>query len=121
MEEIDVNKGVITAINAVILLGLPFMLGWHVKQAKKQIHLSDAWMMQIIIIFVYCLAISAEIPALWVRWVSYYRLKLDLPDLLYALNTWDRWLHLVLYIFLFLLTYTFTRKKIPGIIRDTLS
>lgn len=119
MEEIDVNKAIITGINIIILLGLPCMLAWHIKKARSKSHLSDEWMVQILIIFVYAIAISAEIPALWARWISYYQLNLKLPQLMYVLNTWDRYLHLFLYVVLFMLTYTFTRNKVPKIIRDT--
>lgn len=120
MKEIDVNKAVITAINTVILLGLPVMLGWHIAQAKRLIHKSEPWIIQILIIFVYALAICAEIPALWSRWIAYYELKMQMPEGLYKLTTWDRWNHLVLYVAMFLLTYTFTRKKAPKIVSDTL-
>lgn len=119
--ETEVNKAVITAINAIILLGLPIMMGWHIAQVKKKFHLSDEWIIQILIIFVYALSICAEIPALWARWIAYYQMKMVLPDGIYKLVTWDRWNHLCLYVVLFLLTYTFTRKKVPQIVRNTLS
>jgi len=105
--EIDFYRLGITLINVVVLAGLPGMLIWHIVQAKKQDHLSDGWMVQILIIFVYGLAISAEIPALWSRWIAYYTLDLKLPPILYALSGWDRWLHLFFYVILFLLTAPF--------------
>lgn len=120
MNEIDVNKAVITAINVIIILGLPCMLTWHVSRAKKLMHKSEDWITQILIIFVYGLAISAEIPALWIRWQAYYVLHIKLPDSIYKLSTWDRWGHLIMYVALFMLTYTFTRKKIPKIVTDTI-
>lgn len=120
MNEIDVNKAVITGINVLILLGLPCMFAWHIGQAKRLLHKSEDWIVQILIIFVYGLAISAEIPALWIRWQAYYVLHIQLPDSMYKLSTWDRYGHLMLYVALFLLTYTFTRKKIPQIVTDTL-
>lgn len=120
MNEIDVNKAVITVINVIILLGLPVMLGWHIGQAKRLIHKSEPWIIQILIIFVYALAICAEIPALWSRWIAYYELKMPLSDGLYKLTTWDRWSHLMVYAALFMLTYSFTRKKAPKIVSDTL-
>lgn len=121
MGEIEVNKSVITIVNIVILMGLPFMFAWHIKQARKKEHLSDDWIIQILIIFVYGIALCAEIPALWSRWEAYYVIKMQMPEGLYKLTTWDRWNHLCFYVVLFLMTYTFTRKKIPKIIRDTLS
>jgi hypothetical protein len=120
MNESDINKAVITGINIVILLGLPIMFAWHIKQAKQLIHKSEDWIVQILIVFVYGLAICAEIPALWSRWIAYYTLKMPLPDGLYKLTTWDREGHAVFYAALFLLTYTFTRKKAPKIVTDTL-
>lgn len=120
MNEIDVNKAFITAINVLILLGLPVMFAWHISRAKRLIHKSEDWIIQILIIFVYGLAITAEIPALWSRWYAYYTLQMKLPDVLYKLSTWDRWSHLIFYVVLFLLTYTFTRKKVPQIVTDTL-
>ena len=120
MNEIDVNKAVITAINVIILLGLPIMFGWHIARAKKLIHKSEDWVTQILIIFVYGLAILAEIPALWSRWEAYYVLKLQLTEGMYKLTTWDREGHAVFYVTLFLLTYTFTRKKIPQIVTNTI-
>lgn len=120
MNEIDVNKAVITIINVLILLGLPAMFGWHIGQAKRLIHKSEEWIIQILIIFVYGLSICAEIPALWSRWIAYYELKMTLSDSMYKLTTWDRWNHLIMYVAMFLLTYTFTRKKAPKIVSDTL-
>ncbi len=121
MGEIEINKAVITAVNMLILMGLPFMFMWHIRQARKQVHLSDDWIIQILIIFTYGIAICAEIPALWSRLEAYYVLKMRMPEGLYKLTTWDRWNHLCFYVVLFLLTLTFTRKKVPKIIRDTLS
>ena len=121
MNEIDVNKAVITLINVIILLGLPSMLGWHVTQAKRKLHKSDDWITQILIVIVYALAINAEIPALWSRWEVYYIQKLPLSKGLYFLTTWDREGHAIFYVALFFLTYTFTRKHIPQVIRDTLA
>lgn len=121
MYEIQLSKTIITVINIIILMGLPLMFWWHVRQARKKDHLSEDWMMQIIIIFTYGVAICAEIPALWVRWVSYYQLNIVLPEGVYKLSTWDRWNHACFYVVLFLLTHTFTKKKVPKIIRDTLS
>lgn len=121
MHEIEVSKAVITAINIVILLGLPWMFYWHVRQVKKQRHLSDDWIIQILILFVYSIAITSEIPALWARWVAYYEVKLNMPDSMYKLAAWDRWEHLLGYIALFLLTHTFTKKTIPKPVRDFLS
>jgi hypothetical protein len=120
MNEIDVNKAVITIINVLILLGIPVMFGWHIAQAKRLLHKSEDWIVQILIIFVYGLAICAEIPALWARWIAYYSLNMKLPDSIYKLSSWDRWNHLIFYAALFLLTYTFTRKKAPKIVSDTL-
>lgn len=120
MNEIDVNKGVITAINILILLGLPCMFAWHIGQAKRLIHKSEDWIIQILIVFVYGLAICAEIPALWIRWYAYYTLNMKMPDVVYKLSTWDRWSHCIFYIVLFMLTYTFTRKKLPKIVTDTI-
>ena len=120
MNEIEVNKAVITVINILILLGLPCMFAWHIGQAKRLLHKSEEWVIQILIIFVYGLAICAEIPALWSRYKSYYVLHLQMPDAIYKLSTWDRWGHLIFYVVLFMLTYTFTRKKIPRIVTDTL-
>ena len=121
MNDIDVSKAFIIGICSVILLGLPFMFWWHVKQARKQPHLSDDWMIQIMILMAYATAITAEIPAIWSRIIAYYFLKMQIPDGLYKLTAWDRWEHLLFYCFLFLLTYTFTRKAIPKPIRDMLS
>lgn len=120
MTEISVNKAVITAINILILSGLPIMALWHYKQAKKKEHLSYDWMVQIMIIFLYIMCISAEIPALWSRWKAYYELRTQLPDVMYKLTTWDRWSHLLAYLVLFLLTHTITSKKVPKIVKDTL-
>ncbi len=120
MNEIDVNKAVITVINVLILLGLPVMLAWHISQAKRLMHKSEPWIIQILIVFVYSLAIAAEIPALWSRWEAYYNLHIVIPKTLYILTTWDREGHALFYAAFFLLTYTFTRKKAPSIIRDTL-
>jgi hypothetical protein len=121
MGEIEVNKLVITITNIAILAGLPCMLTWHIRQAKKQVHMSNDWVVQILIIFAYMVAIGAEIPALWARWKAYYVYKMDIPDSLYVLSTWDRYNHLFFYVIFFILTYSFTRKKVPNIIRDTLS
>ena len=121
MHDIDVSKAVITVINIIILLGLPGMFIWHVKQVKRCPHLSPDWMIQILILFVYMIAISAEIPALVARWIAYYELRMKLPQILYMLSTWDRWNHLFFYVALFLLTHTFTKKQVPQIIRDFLS
>lgn len=120
MNELDVNKAVITAINILILLGLPIMFMWHIGYAKRLIHKSEEWITQILIIFVYGLAICAEIPALWSRWLAYYSMHLPMSGDLYKLTTWDRWSHMIFYVVLFLLTYTFTRKKIPQIVKDTI-
>lgn len=121
MQEIEVNKAVITIINILILLGLPCMFTWHVRQTKIKPHLSDDWIIQILILFLYGAAICAEIPALWVRWEAYYIYHIKLPEGMYKLATWDRWAHLIVYVVMFFLTYTFTKKKIPQVIRDTLS
>lgn len=120
-QEIEVSKAAITAINVIILMGLPYMFFWHIKQARSKDHLSYDWMVQILIIFVYGIAITAEIPALWIRLISYYQLKLVIPEGLYKLTTWDRWSHLCEYAALFLLTFTVTKRKVPKIVRDTLS
>gem|GEM_PF-1947717 len=121
MHDIDVSKATITIINVVILLGLPLMFIWHVKQVKRCKHLSDDWMIQILILFVYMVFMEAEIPALWARWIAYYQLKMKLPQALYVLSTWDRWGHMFGYSCLFLLTHTFTMKRIPKVVRDMLS
>lgn len=120
MNDIGVQKCVITIINIIILLGLPFMLAWHWHRAIKEVHKSEAWLTQLLCIFVYFIAICSEIPALWSRWYSYYTIKLQIPEMLYTLSAWDRWSRLVFYVFLFVLTYTFTRKKTPKIISDTI-
>jgi len=120
MNENDVNKAVITAINVIILLGLPIMFGWHINRAKRLMHKSDEWIIQILIIFTYGLAICAEIPALWIRYEAYYVMHMKIPEGMYKLTTWDRWGHAIFYVVLFLLTYTFTRKKVPQIVTDTL-
>lgn len=121
MNEIDVNKAVITAINGVILMWLPCMLVWHIVQIRKFIHLSYDWTVQLLIIFCYCLAVNCEIPALWSRLYAYYNLKLTMPELLYTLTTWDRWGHVLFYAFFSLLTVIVTRKSIPQPIKDILS
>lgn len=120
MQEIDVNKAVITAINVIILLGLPVTLGWHVSQVKSKKHLSDEWIIQLMIVFLYIVAICAEIPALWARFDAYYVYKMVIPDALYKLSTWDRWNHLLYYAIFIIFTVTVTRKTIPKVIRETL-
>ena len=121
VHDIDVSKAVITVINVLILMGLPMMFIWHVRQVKRCQHLSPDWMIQILILFVYMIAISAEIPALIARWIAYYQIHMKLPQILYMLSTWDRWNHLFFYVALFLLTHTFTKKHVPKVIRDFLS
>lgn len=118
--DIEVSKVVITAINVIILLGLPFMLGWHIRRMVKTNHGSYDWMMQLIIVFLYVIAISSEIPALWSRWVAYYELKMQIPEKLYVITMWDRWLRAIFYIFFFVFTFAFTVKRVPKVISDTL-
>lgn len=121
MGETEVNKAIITAINAIILLGLPGMLIWHIRRVKTKKHLSDEWIIQLMFVFLYIISITAEIPALWVRWESYYVYNLPTPESLYKLTTWDRWSHLIFYVVLMVLSSTITRKKIPAIIKDTIA
>jgi len=120
MQEIDVNKAVITAINVIVLLGLPVTLGWHISQVKTKRHLSDDWIIQLLIVFLYATAICAEIPALWARFDAYYIHKMIIPDSLYKLTTWDRFNHLFFYAIFIVFTVTVTRKTIPKVIRETL-
>lgn len=120
-EDIELSKIAISALNMIILVGLPFMFGYHVKQARRRKHLSDGWIIQILIIFAYSVAIFAEIPAFWGRFLSYYIYRVDMPDVLYTLTTWDRTGHLFFYAVLMLLTHTFTSNYIPKSIRNMLS
>ena len=120
MEELNWDKAVITAINVLILSGLPIMLGWHVRQAKRQSHHSYEWQIQIFTIFLYMLAISCEIPALWARAIAYYQYHMYIPSVLLKLSAWDRWGRLLFYAVFFFYTYTIARKKMPQIVSDTL-
>lgn len=120
-EDIELSKIAISAVNFIILLGLPCMMGWHIVNARRRVHLSDGWMIQILIIITYAVAIFSEIPALWSRWLAYYVYQIKMPDIIYTLSSWDRTGHLCLYAMFMLLTYTFTSNYIPKAVRDILS
>jgi hypothetical protein len=120
-EDIELSKIAISALNFLILIALPCMLGWHITQARRRKHLSDGWIIQILIVFTYSVAIFAEIPALWARFLAYYIYRVEMPDILYTLATWDRTGHLFLYAVMMLLTHTFTSNYIPKSIRNMLS
>ena len=121
ISEIDVYKIIITAINVVILLWLPCMVVWHILQMKKAKNLSYEWVVQLLFVFCFCLAVNCEIPALWSRYIAYYKMHMTLPEGLYFLTSWDRWGHVLEYAFFSLTTIIVTRKHVPKIIMDTLS
>lgn len=120
-EDIELSKIAISALNVIILMALPAMWLWHVNQARRRKHLSDGWIIQILIVFAYSTAIFAEIPALWGRFLAYYVYDVKMPDVVYTLATWDRTGHLFFYAVLMLLTHTFTSNYIPKSIRNMLS
>lgn len=120
-EDIELSKIAITVINWVILMGLPIMFIWHIKHAKKRKHLSDGWIIQILIIFAYGVAMFCEIPALWSRYLAYYVYQINMPDIIYTLSTWDRTGHLCYYAVFMLLTHVFTSNYIPKKVRDILT
>jgi hypothetical protein len=120
MQETDVTKAVITAINVIILILLPIMAAWHICRIKKFEHASYDWWMQILVVLSYGAAINAEIPALWSRWKSYYVWHIQIPEAAYTLTTWDRWSHALYYILFMFITWALTKKRVPSIITETI-
>ena len=118
--ENDAYTVFIMFFNIIILIGLPIMPIWHGYKAIKMFMHSYDWQLQIFIIFIYILAINAEIPALLSRWKVYYTLKINLPDSIYVLNAWDREGHAIFYGAFIFLTVIITNKKMPKIITDTI-
>lgn len=114
--EISFFKALITLINIVILARLPIR-AWQCRSFMfKQEHGTFEWGFTIVFTMVWVTAMGAEIPALLVRYLSYYEFKIQLPQVLYVLNLWDRWHHLTLYLFLELLTHMWLTKKMPKIV-----
>ena len=117
MEEININKAIITIINILVLIGIPIMARFHIIKAKKEIHLSYEWWIQIMFVIMYISCLTSEIPAFWSRYRAYYELKLTINDTsLYVLTTWDRWNHLLNYLIIYLITYSVSKKEIPNIV-----
>lgn len=120
MERIELNKLVITAINGIILLWLPSWTFWFAKQVKRFEILTYEWWLQVLLVICLGAAINAEIPALWARIVAYYDMKMDIPQYLYVLTTWDRWGHQLFYFLFILLGWCITKKSIPKVLTDTI-
>ncbi len=120
MQEVEINKIVITAINVIILMGLPVWAVWHGRRIKNCEHMSYDYWMQILIVMCYITAICAEIPALWARWKAYYIYHMDISDSLYVLTTWDRWNHLLFYVIFMFLTWSITYKRVPKAFTEAL-
>lgn len=121
MTENEVSMFIITIFNCVILVALPICTIWHTARIRKFPHWSDDWWTQIIIVMSYIAAINCEIPALWSRVTAFYVYRLVIPQHILTLTTWDRWGRALFYIFYFLLTWIFTKKRIPEFVKETLS
>jgi len=120
-EDIELSKIFISAINCVILIGIPFMMLWHVRKAKKAEHASKEWISQILFVIAYCVAITAEIPALWSRYLAYYVYDIKMPDIIYTLSSWDRLLHMCMYPAFFLASFTVSSNYVLQKVKDILT
>lgn len=120
MNKIEIQQAVITFINFGILFLIPCMGLWHFVRIKKFSYWSFDWWQQIIIVLTYMAAINCEIPATWVRILSYYVINLKFPDEIYTLSMWDRWGRALFYMLYFLQTWVTTKKKIPEYVKSVL-
>jgi hypothetical protein len=118
MERIELNKLLITAINAIILIWLPIWTIWSANQVRKFKAVTFDWWIQVLIVICFGAAINAEIPALWARLVAYYGMNMPIPQYIYVLTTWDRWGHQLFYFIFTLLIWCITKKRIPTIVTD---
>lgn len=117
--DISFVKAFITLINFIILIQIPINIIKCRNKIFKLEYDSFEWASMIVLTILWVVALSAEIPALIVRYLSYYKYHIQLPDILFVLNIWDRWLHLVFYLIFELYTYMQLNKKVPGIIKST--
>lgn len=121
MQQTQIYQAIITAINLIILAGLPYWFVWHFRHARKIRSHSDEWWIQILIIIGYGLAISCEIPALISRVLAYYDYNTRINNVIYILTLWDRWGRLTFYVLYMLLTWSIAKKRVPQVVKDTLS
>lgn len=120
-EDIELSKIAISCFNCVILIGIPFMVIWHIRKAKKTEHASKDWISQVLFVIAYIIAFLAEIPALWSRYLAYYVYNINMPDIIYSLSSWDRILHLCFYPAMFLGTFTVSSSYVLKKVKDMLT
>lgn len=120
MGRVEATKALITMFNITILFALPVFGIWHAIRIRYFKYWSHEWWTQIIITLCYIAAMNAEIPAFLSRLIAYYIQDLKVSGVLYTLNTWDRWAHVLFYGLFVLLTWIFTKNRMPKYIIDTL-